>query len=353
MTQLTDKYDEESRLKEQLDLLIESLESDSESVRNSVIVQLSIFGTRAVPRLTNVLENDLTEERRARIAKEPKNSYLDLAIDGLIKTLGMISDQSPVDVIAKALPRKEAVEALSKIGGAKSLDLIMGCVAAPVDTYGNPIGGALRNFVDAEQISSLSNDRFFRAVFTYLGEAGKLRLKEELASSDMKKRAAAASIARIMHDRDLVPELTLMLRGHELTGKAEAARALQEIGTAGVGPLLEKELFEIETRIEDLELSQSKEVSDLLVYSQLQETRDIVEKAIFELGDVDVLVEVGFHPAKRDKRFAMRPGFRKAIVNKGEAAMPALTKFLSAQDRSVQANAADIIAEIKKSEAPR
>jgi HEAT repeat protein len=350
---LNQKYDEESRLKEQLDLLIESLENDSENVRDLAVVQLSMFGAKAVPHLVSVLNSDLAEEARARSAEEAKNSYLELAIDGLIKTLGIISDQSTVDLVARALPRKEAVEALAKIGSGKSLDLIMDCIAAPVDTYGNPIGGALRNFVDTEQMSSPSNDHFVRTIFAYLGELGKPRLKEELASSDLKKRAAAASIARILHDGALVPELTLILKGHELAGKAEAARALQELGGPDIGPLLEKELFEIETRIEDLELSQSKEVSDLLVYSQLQETRDVIEKAILESGDADSLVEVGFHQAKRDEKFSIRSGFRRAIVRKGESAMPALTKYLTAMDRVVQANAADVIAEIKKSEPPR
>jgi len=39
-----------------------------------------------------------------------------------------------------------------------------------------------------------------------------------------------------------------------------------------------------------------------------------------------------------------------AIIEKGESAMPALTKFLNADDRSAQSAAAEIIAEIKRRE---
>jgi HEAT repeat protein len=346
---LTEKYDEESRLREQLDLLVESLESDSPSVRNAVVVQLAMFGSKAVPHLINVLGSDLAEELRARRAGEAKNSYLVFAIDGILKTLGIISDPSTVDVIGRALPRKESVEALAKIGGPRPLEMIIGLIAAPADSLGNQKGGPLRNFVDEEQGSSPQNERFVRSVFTFLGEPGKARLKQELASPDVNRRAAAASVARIMHERDFIPELTAILKGREFSAKAEAAHALIEVGATDAGPLLEKELFEIEARIEDLEQSQSKEVSDLLVYSQMQEARDVIEKAILELGDADALVEVGFHPPKHDRKFAVRPGFRIAIVKKGESAMPALTKFLTAQDRAAQGAAADIIAEIKKS----
>jgi HEAT repeat protein len=56
---LTQKYDEEARLEEQINLLVQALESDSESVRNAVIVQLSIFGSKAVPHLMSTLDSDL------------------------------------------------------------------------------------------------------------------------------------------------------------------------------------------------------------------------------------------------------------------------------------------------------
>jgi hypothetical protein len=93
---LTQKYDEEARLKEQINLLVQSLESDLESVRNSVIVQLSIFGSKAVPHLMSVLDSDLDEELRARRHDEAKNSYLELAIDGILKSLGIIQDQASI-----------------------------------------------------------------------------------------------------------------------------------------------------------------------------------------------------------------------------------------------------------------
>ena len=96
------------------------------------------------------------------------------------------------------------MEALAKIGGARSLDLIMNLIEAPLDEFGNQKGGALRNFVDAEQSSSPSNDRFVRNVFTCLGEPGRSRLKEELASANPRRRAAVASIARVMHDKDSI-----------------------------------------------------------------------------------------------------------------------------------------------------
>ena len=308
---MTQKYDDESRLKEQINLLVQSLESDSESTRNVAVVQLSLLGAKAVPHLMGILESDLTEELRAKRHDEARNSYLELAIDGIIKSLGIIQDEAPVELIAKALPRKEAVEALAKIGGARSLDLIINLIEAPPDEFGNQKGGALRNFLDPEQPSSPSNDRFVRNVFTCLGEPGRLRLKEELASKDPRRRAAVASVARVMQDKDSIVELSVMLRGHDLGEKAEAARALMELGANDVEPLLVKELYEVERMIEDLELSQTREASDLVVYDQLKEARDAVEKAVLLLGDVDTLVEVGFHPAAPRREVLCAPGVPK------------------------------------------
>ncbi|MGA2874138.1 MAG: hypothetical protein ABSE82_01255 [Nitrososphaerales archaeon] len=346
---MTQKYDEEARLKEQINLLVQALESDSESTRNSVVVQLSLFGAKAVPHLMGILNSDLTEELRLQRHDGAKNSYLELAIDGIIKSLGIIQDEAPIELIAKALPRKEAVEALAKIGGAKSLDLIINLIAAPLDEFGNQKGGALRNFLDPDQPSSPSNDRFVRNVFTCLGEPGRLRLKEELTSANPRRRAAVASVARVMKDKESIVELSVMLKAHDLGEKAEAARALMELGAREVEPMLVKELYEIERKIEDLELSQTREASDLLVYDQLKEARDAVEMAVLILGDVDTLVEVGFHPTRRDAtKFSVRPEFRKAIIANGESSVPALTKFLAVQDKSAQSAAAEIIALIKK-----
>lgn len=348
---MTQKYDDDARLKEQISLLVDALESDSESVRNSAIVQISLFGSKAVPQLMNILGADLAEELRARKNNEAKNSYLELAICGILKSLGIISDPTPIDIIGKARPRREAIEALAKIGGTASLDMIMSSIIAPLDMLGNQKDGAMRNFVDADQISSASNDKFVRNVFNCLGEPGKLRLKEELASQDPRRRAAAASVARVMREKELIPELTAVLKGHDPWAKAEAAHALQELGATDTEPVLVKELFDTERMIEDLDLAQSREASDLVVYDQLRQVREVIERAVLELGDPNSLVEVGFHPVRRDTtKISVRPEFRKAIVKSGESAMPALTKILTAQDKSAQSSAAEIIAEIKKNE---
>ena len=342
------------RLTEQVELLVRSLESDSENVRNGIIVQLSLFGSKIVPQLTRDLDKYLDVESMGLGRGEPKNSYLELAIDGILKSLGMIQDPSPVEIIERALPRKEAVEALSKIGGSKSLDLILSSMEAPVDEWGNQPGGALRNFVDSEQKGSRANDDFVRNVFINLGDPGRLRLKEDLSSPVPRRRAVVASILRAMHDKDSTPQLLAILKSKDLGPKAEAAHALQELNSRDLEPELIKELFSVERMIVDLELSESKQASDLLLYDQLREARDVIESAVLALGDPSSLVEVGFHPSpvRRDtSKFSVRPEFRKAIIESGESAMPALTKFLTtSQEKSVQSSAAEIIAEIKKRE---
>jgi len=50
-----EKYNENARFREQVGLLIRALRSDLESVQEIAVVQLSLFGPRAIPFLTSAL----------------------------------------------------------------------------------------------------------------------------------------------------------------------------------------------------------------------------------------------------------------------------------------------------------
>ena len=175
------------RFAEQVELLVGALRSTDEGVRELSVVQISLMGPKAVPYLSSALEEALDESDIKQSAHESM-SGAERAIAGICSALGIIRDSDAVVNLAAALPRKEAVEALAKIGGDRSLELIMEMVESPDSSW--------------PAASADSDPAFVRRVFLRFGDAAKKRLQEELADASGPKRAAVAEIIRIMGDHE-------------------------------------------------------------------------------------------------------------------------------------------------------
>jgi HEAT repeat protein len=190
---------ERQRFAEQVGLLVRALRSTEESVQELAVVQITLLGPKAVPYLTSALEDALDESDFRELAHESTSSA-ERRIAGICSALGIIRDSDAVVDLAAALPRKEAVEALAKMGGERALGLIM-------DTIENKpsLGGPLASHGGHSSWPSGSADAdpaFVRRVFLRFGEAGRMRLLRELANGSSSRRETVAEIIRIMGDSD-------------------------------------------------------------------------------------------------------------------------------------------------------
>ncbi|HEV2390703.1 MAG TPA: hypothetical protein VGS04_08270 [Nitrososphaerales archaeon] len=177
------------RFEEQVGLLVRALRSTDESVRELAVVQITLLGPKVVPYLSTALEDALDESDLQQSAHQLKSkSGAERGIAGICSALGIIRDSDSVVNLAAALPRKEAVEALAKIGGERSLELIMDMIENT--DYSWPSSHAD------------SDPAFVKRVFMRFGEVGKKRLQHELANGSDPTRAAVAEIIRIMGDSE-------------------------------------------------------------------------------------------------------------------------------------------------------
>jgi HEAT repeat protein len=193
---------ERQRFEEQVRLLVRALRSAEESIQELAVVQISLLGPKVVPYLTSALE-DALDEIDVRQSAHESISSAERGIAGVCSALGIIRDSDAVVDLAAALPRKEAVEALAKIGGERALELIM-------DTIENKpgLGGPLRSYGEHSSWPSSSADAdpaFVRRVFLRFGDVGRRRLLEELADGSSSRRAAVAEIIRILGYSDGSP----------------------------------------------------------------------------------------------------------------------------------------------------
>lgn len=173
------------RFEEQVGLLVRALRSTDESVRELAVVQITMLGPKVVPYLSSALEGALDESDLQQSAHQSM-SGAERGIAGICSALGIIRDSDAIVNLAAALPRKEAVEALAKIGGERSLELIM---------------DMMENTESSWPSSQADSDpAFVRRVFLRFGEVGKKRLQQELANGSGPKRAAVAEIIRIIGD---------------------------------------------------------------------------------------------------------------------------------------------------------
>ncbi len=175
------------RFAEQVGLLVRALRSPEDGVQELSVVQITLFGPKAVPYLISALEDSLDESDLRQSAHE-RVAGPERAIAGICSALGIIRDADAVTDLAAALPRKDAVEAISKIGGERALNLIMDMIEGGRSSW--PSGSA-----DADPA-------FVRRVFLRFGEAGRKRLREEAEGGSAPMRAAVEEIIRIMGDSE-------------------------------------------------------------------------------------------------------------------------------------------------------
>ncbi len=173
------------RFEEQVGLLVRALRSTDEGVRELAVVQLTLLGPKVVPYLSSALEDALDESDLQQSAHQSM-SGAERGIAGICSALGIIRDSDAVVNLAAALPRKEAVEALAKIGGERALELIMDMIESTNSSWPSSTAD--------------SDPAFVRRVFLRFGEVGRKRLQEELTKGSGPRRAAVAEILRIMGD---------------------------------------------------------------------------------------------------------------------------------------------------------
>jgi HEAT repeat protein len=331
------KYDEDARFQEQVGLLIRALRSDLASVKEVAVVQLSLFGPKAIPYLTSALSRAFVETSSSRYER----SNPEEAINGIVRVLGIIGDSVPISDIANALPRPEAVEALAKIGNNKALEAVIAGMPKWYDEYDEYV--KLREYGSAGcELEPI--DDFVRKIFGCFGEEGKKGLQTALHEGNKETKDTVAKILAALGEPDLIPALLEALENVNFSTKAEAARALHKLKAREAVPKMVTELL----KTQDYVHSSSRKAEN-----KWQDAYRALAEAVLELGSVDDWMLISFHRPKVPKVDYYgygygKPNFNAAIIKSGERAVPGLTKLLQASDPDIQRDAAEMIAKIKR-----
>ena len=374
--------DDERLLRDQIGLLVRALRTDLPSVKESTMVQLSVFGPRAVPYLKAALSKAL---REASAPKKPQEHYSEGvpisfsdsdfdtpirtsrleqgvsnpegAITGICTVLGMIGDQRAFPELREALPRVEAVRALAKLRSAESLTAI-------TDSIPKWFSQSKDSFGRRDSKYSVGDD-FVRGVFSYFGEEGEKRLHELLHKGPDETRQRVSKIVAVLQDKGSLAGLRATLENGDYSARAEAARAVLELGANEAVPALVAVLFKIREYSLSPQLqkpgakepvfgrggggrsSWEEEEKKSRDREAWREACEAIGKAILQLGSLEDWVSIAFHwPSIKQVESA----FREAVQNSGEKAVPALTRLLQAPQAEIQRDAAEMIARIKRGE---
>ena len=357
--------DDERLLREQVGLLVRALRTDLPSVRESTMVQLSVFGPRAVPYLKAALSEALEEASEPRKSQRSYSVYesgskaLDpeSAITGVCTVLGMIGDQRAFPELKEALPRLEAVLALAKLRSGESLTAITDSIpkwfSQSKDRYGR-----------GESKYSVG-ENFLREVFSYFGEEGEKRLHELLHKGPDETRQRVSKIVAVLQDKGSLAGLRATLENGDYSARAEAARAILELGASEAVPTLVAVLFKIREYSPSPQLqkpearepvfgrggggrsSWEEEEKKSRDKEDWREACEAIGKAILQLGSLEDWISVAFHWPRIEQ---VEDEFNEAVASSGEKAMPSLTRLLQAPETEVQRSAAEMIATIKRGE---
>jgi hypothetical protein len=228
---LAGKYDDEARLREQVGLLIRALRADLQSVRESAIVQLSLFGGRAVPHLSSALVEAIEEEKTSKTEEE--RSDLERAIQGIIRVLGMIADSTTPLTLVKALPRPEAVMALGKVGTPTALNLLI----QEIPTWYVPEG--TRGSEREQQIVSQpywwftnyeEQEKLVRSAFSYFGREAVTKMSEAARDGSTTVCLCACVVLQEIGGSSAIAGLLDLLENLELRVRTSAFHALLAMG---------------------------------------------------------------------------------------------------------------------------
>jgi len=325
-----EKYNEDARFREQVGLLIRALRSDITSVQEIAVVQLSLFGPRAIPYLRSALSEAFSELDNSEATED--------AISGLIKVLGIISVPATVPVVVKALPRPEAFEALAKIGNKQALDAVISSIPKWYSKYVDLYYSSERKPEDV--------DDFLRKIFGHFDQEDvKTALENALSAGEETAKSIAARILAVVGDSHSFPALIDALENGNCSTKTEVARALIRLRSREAVPNIIAELVKIQGYSPSSKRDNTSADHDA---ETIRTAKDALSDAVLKLGSVDDWLQISFHRPKLDLRKSSH--FDGAIINSGEKAIPELTKLLQAPDSDVQQEAAEMIARIKRGE---
>lgn len=308
-------YDDGARYREQVGLLIGALGSDHSSTRHIAIAQLSLMGKQALPYLLSAYENTKKEienpDSGNRGGKEQER-----IVTGIISILGIIGDPSAVPVIAKELPRKYAMQALSKIANAQALNEIIWAIPG-LDMWNTRYGRPVTETGVVTDYDSV----FLSEIFTNLGEKGIKALIQE--SKKASPEQAIYQIAScILAGPNEIPLIVGLLDESKPGVFQIAVKTLRRIHASAAVPKLSEIVLRSSTRVGGY---------------------DEAIKMIAECGTVDDWVKIRF--AKKD--FATIEHLEPMILKAKDKALPLLKNLMEDPDKAKQMLAIDMIRDIK------
>jgi HEAT repeat protein/DNA-binding HxlR family transcriptional regulator len=344
-----ERYSEDARFREQVGLLIRSLRSKSESVQEIAIVQLSLFGPRAVPFLKSALSEAIAELNSLEESEGQSRWYsgsdasdaAERAVVGLTRALGIISVPGTATEIAQALPRTEALEALAKIGNKQALDVIVSSIHG---WFAKNVEGGHYREEEEELKETTKVDNFLRKIFNSFDEEGRRALETALTNESFEHRHVIARTLAVVGDDRSVPALTIALENGDFLTMTEAANALRRLKATEAIPKIIEVLLKTESF---LSAPRDRNSNDWNLRQEAESAWTALANAALQLGSVDDWITIAFHRPK-DERYARL--FYDALISSKDKAVPGLTKLLQAPDNDVQRTAAEMIAKIKRGE---
>lgn len=318
----------EESFKEQVGLVIRALRADLESVRELATVQLSLFGSRATPYIITALVKALKEAEQDEADRYRRTgSNTEYAVSGLLTTLGIIADPTTIQSVVRALPRKEAVIALAKIGTDEALDTI-------IENIPNWYDPKDRGPISA----NLCDDDDVKIVFSYFGDEKGAQLRKYLEKTDAETKIKTMKILTLISDTQSSNAALEQLKNENIQVKIEVIQTLRKLKAKDAVPQLIDELFKVSDKGDS---SKESIFGDGKYRSVIKELCD----AIADLGEVEDWIKVASHrPDIKNRRINAK------IVNSGETAVHSLMKLLVAEDQTIQQMSADMIAKIKRGE---
>jgi DNA-binding HxlR family transcriptional regulator len=338
-----EKYTEDARFQEQVGLLIRALRSDTESVHEIAIAQISLLGPKAISFVRSALSEALAELREG--SRGDYGSNPERAVVGLTRVLGIMSVPGTVDAIAQALPVPEAFEALAKIGNKHALEVI-------ISSMNDCSLSSIRNRLEHREYDTWvgkyeeekreEENSFLRKIFSFFDEEGRRALESALTTESSEEKNVIARILGVVGDDKSILALTTVLEKGDFSTKTEAAIALRRLNASEAVPKMVNEIIKAESFLSAPRETRMEEKE----YYKVREAQKALGDAVLELGSINDWVAVAFS-ACRNSRFPRKEEFDKAIIGSKDKAVPVLTALLQAPDPEVQREAAEMITKIK------
>jgi HEAT repeat protein len=259
-----------------------------------------------------------------------------------VDVLGIISVPNSVPDIAQALPRVRAFKALAKIGNKQALDAIVPALHA---WYLK--GEYDQHYWQNKDTDDVEIDSFIRETFSSFEEEGRIALEAALATETFEGKYVIARALAVIGDDKSIPVLASTLETGDFLTKTEAAKALRRLnGTIEVMP---KIINELNKTTDSWMAARKTDYYDSDEFRGADDACKVFADIILTSGSIDDWVKIAFHRPRDGRYDNNAESFDKALIDSKEQAVPALAKLLSDPDASVQAAAAEMIAEIKRS----